>query len=131
MKRSEAREQAFILIFEYSFNNSVKQVLDCAALVRDLEIDGYAKTLLEGVDKHKEEIDFLIEKKLVSWQKNRLSRVALAIMRLSIFEIKFLSDIPVGVSINEAVELAKKYSGQEEASFVNGVLGSIARGNNT
>ena len=53
--------------------------------------------------------------------------MALSLLRMAVYEMKFLSDVPVSVSINEAVELAKKYAGEEESSFVNGVLGSLAR----
>lgn len=60
-----------------------------------------------------------------------MSRVALSVMRLAVYEMMFLSDIPVSVSINEAVELAKTYGGDEDASFINGVLGGIARNENT
>ena len=63
----------------------------------------------------------------MKWSKERISRVALAIMRLAVYEMLYVDDIPVSVSINEAVELAKKYGGDEDSSFVNGVLGGISR----
>ena len=73
------------------------------------------------------EIDEAISEHLHKWRKERLSRVALSIIRLSVYEILYGEDIPVSVSINEAVELAKKYGGDDDPSFVNGVLGGIAR----
>ena len=74
-----------------------------------------------------EEVDAAFEPHLIKWQKSRISRVSLCILRIASYEITHLEEVPVSVSINEAVELAKKYAGEEDASFVNGVLGSLAR----
>ena len=62
------------------------------------------------------------------WKTNRLPKVNLAILRLAIYEIKYVDDVPASVAINEAVELAKKYSGEGDYSFINGILGSVAKG---
>ena len=75
---------------------------------------------------HLATIDDTIEQYLVGWSNARLSRVARAILRLGVYEILY-SDVPDGVAINEAVEITKKYSEQKEASYINGVLGSVAR----
>ena len=83
--------------------------------------------LAEGTFEHIDEIDALIEKNCIGWKKDRISRVALAILRLCCFELKFCPDIPVGVSIDQAVELAKKYATPDDASYINGVLGSVSR----
>ena len=74
-----------------------------------------------------EEIDGIIEKNLKNWKMNRISKVALAVMRLAICEMRFFDDIPVGVSINEAVELCKKYAAKDDYSFVNGILSAVAK----
>ena len=74
-----------------------------------------------------EEIDSIIEPNLRKWSKNRISRVALSALRGAVCEILYDREIPESVSINEAVEIVKKFSGKEEASFVNGVLGSIVK----
>ena len=74
-----------------------------------------------------EEIDGLISENTVGWKIERISKTALAVLRLSIFEIKYMDDIPLSVSINEAVEICKKYATGEDASFVNGILSSIAK----
>ena len=76
---------------------------------------------------HLEEIDQLIRENLVNWSFDRLTKVSVAVMRIAICEMRYLDDIPLNVSINEAVELTKTYSGPEDAAFVNGVLGSIAK----
>ena len=128
MTRREARELAFILLFERSFGDlSVKEILEASAEARDVEADGFALRLAEGAEAHFAELDDLISQNARNWSTARISRVALAIMRLAIYEMQYEENIPVSVSINEAVELAKKYGGDEDASFINGVLGGIAR----
>ncbi|MBQ6819072.1 MAG: transcription antitermination factor NusB [Clostridia bacterium] len=128
MKRSEAREQAFILIFEKGFrDDSVAEIIEAAVLARQLEENAFMHQLAEGTFEHIDEIDALIEKNCIGWKKDRISRVALAILRLCCFELKFCPDIPVGVSIDQAVELAKKYATPDDASYINGVLGSVSR----
>ena len=74
-----------------------------------------------------QKIDALIEEHSHKWKTTRLSRVALSVLRLAVYELMYCEDIPVSVSINEAVELAKSYAGEEDASFINGVLGGIVR----
>lgn len=128
MTRKKAREEAFILIFEKVFNDcSVEEILEIASEVRDLEPDDYIKAVFSGVYSNTEEIDALISDNTVGWKISRISKTALAILRLAIYEIKFMEDIPVSVSINEAVELAKKYATGEDASFVNGILSTVAK----
>lgn len=126
MTRKMAREEAFILIFEKAFNDStVEEILEIAADVRDLVPDEYINTVFKGVFDNLEELDGIISEKAVGWKISRISKTALSVLRLSIFEIKFMEDIPESVSINEAVELCKKYATKEDASFVNGILASV------
>ncbi len=128
MKRHEAREQAFALIFERSINHDpTGQIIDAAGLSRDIIIDDFAEKIAVGVEENEETLNARIEKNIRGWKMNRLSKVALALMKLSIYEMMFEKDIPVSVSINEAVDLAKKYGGADDAPFVNGVLGSVAK----
>ena len=87
----------------------------------------FAKNLAVKVIDNLEVIDASVEKHSVKWKMNRISKVALAVMRLAICEILFYDDIPVGVSINEAVELCKKYASKDDYSFVNGILSSVAK----
>ncbi|MDD2418688.1 MAG: transcription antitermination factor NusB [Oscillospiraceae bacterium] len=127
MTRREARELAFILLFEKSFTDcSIKDILSNAGEARDIKVNAFALELAEGVDKHIDEIDPAISANSHKWNKERISRVGLAIMRLAVFEMRYMNDIPVSVSINEAVELAKKYGGDEDPAFINGVLGGVA-----
>ena len=87
----------------------------------------FSENCFKGVYDNLQEIDAIIEEHLTGWTINRISKVALSILRLAIYEIKYVDSIPVGASINEAVELCKKYATTEDSSYVNGVLGSVAR----
>ncbi len=128
MTRRESRELAFVLLFEKSFSDTpLDEILENAGEAREVVRDPFALSLTEGVLAHTEEIDTQISECSHKWSKDRLSRVALAILRLAIYEMLWESSIPVSVSINEAVELAKRYGGDADASFINGVLGGIAR----
>ncbi len=128
MTRREARELAFILLFERSFSGeTIAEILENAGEARDITGDAFAISLAEGAVAHTEEIDELISAFAHNWNRERLSRVSLSILRLAIYEMQWVEDIPVSVSINEAVELAKRYGGDADATFINGVLGGIAR----
>lgn len=128
MKRTEAREQAFILIFERSFRDeSIDEIIEQAQISRGLALDDYAYTLARDVCANLPWLDESIGAYSKKWKLKRISRVALTILRLSLWEIDHVDTVPVGASINEAVELAKKYGNADDFSFVNGVLGAYAR----
>ena len=127
MKRREAREQAFCFLFERTFTEApLEEIVESAMLARDVEISPFARELFDGVLAHEDSIEEAIEQNLVGWTKGRLSRVSLCVLRMALFEMLFCASIPVSVSINEAVELAKKYGSANDASFVNGLLGNVA-----
>ena len=129
MTRSEAREQAFILLFEKIFNPE-QSVADMKAVAEEcgtFMVDPFAETLSETAIAYTEQSDRLIESNLRGWKLSRLPKVTLAILRLAVAEIMCLQEIPDSVSVNEAVELAKKYGGDEAPKFVNGLLGSVVR----
>ena len=128
LTRKQAREQAFILIFEKCFKEeTVDEILELAVELRDFETDDYTVNTFKGVYENVELLDSKISENTKKWDINRISRVSLAILRLALYEILFIDEIPVSVSANEAVELAKKYSTENDAAFVNGVIGSITR----
>lgn len=128
MKRREARQQAFVLVFEQSFSHDgMEQIIDVAEAVMEKPVDEFAGRMAIGTEANLPLIDEKIEKNSRGWKLSRLSKVSLAVLRLGIYELLFEKDTPVGVTINEAVELAKKYGGEEDAPFVNGVLGAVAR----
>ena len=130
MKRSQARESAFILIFENMFNPeySFADMREFAADSELFGIDAFTEKLYTSAVEHANETDAMIEPFLKNWKLSRLPKTVLAILRLAFTELKFFDDIPPSVTANEAVELAKKYAGEKDASFINGVLGSAVRG---
>ena len=126
MTRREAREAAFALLFDNTFSDDgMAAVIESAVESDLLQVDDFALRLANGAAE--EELDGRIEAAAHKWSMQRISRVALAIMRLALYEILYEEEIPTSVSINEAVELAKKYGCDEEATFVNGVLGGIVK----
>lgn len=126
IKRREARQQAFELIFEKSFgNDEPDNIIEAAADARDMELSPYAQQVFSGVVEHLEEIDGYIAQYSRARSFRRLSKVVLAALRLAIYEILYVDDLEPNISINEAIELAKEFSGKDEAGFVNGVLGGF------
>lgn len=129
MTRHESRELAFVLLFEKSFQPETDiSDLICSAL--ELELFGhndFAENLARKVFENIDEIDMLIDNNLVGWSARRISKASRAILRLAVCEMLYSKDVPVGVAINEAVEIAKKYATSEDGSYINGVLGSIAK----
>ncbi len=130
MTRTEEREQAFVIVFEKAFNNEV-DVDDLISYAKEVEVfseslfsESLAKSVFENIDP----IDEVIERYSIGWKKERLPKVSLSILRLALCEIMFVDSIPESVSVNEAVELAKKYATESDASFINGLLGSYLRG---
>lgn len=126
MKRSEEREQAFCLIFESMFGDDTSEAVSLYSENIE-EVSAYAENVFNGVCEKSEELDECISTYLKGWKINRIPKINLAILRLAVYEIKYVDDVPQSVAINEAVELAKKYSGKEDASFINGVLGAYVR----
>ncbi len=130
MARRKSRELAFILLFERCFDETdMQEIIDRAVEARDIEPDAFALLLAKGADEYYLESDKLIEEHSHRWNKDRLSKVALSILRLGLFEMLHVDETPVSVAINEAVELAKKYGEDDEAPFINGILGAVARKN--
>ena len=130
MKRTEQREHIFKMVFGLEFNEETEmsdqmkfyfaQLED--AREKDLE---YIQRKAEKIAQKTEEIDALINSHTKGWKTSRMNKVDLTILRLAVYEMKWDEDVPVGVAIDEAVELAKKYSGSEGPSFVNGVLAKL------
>lgn len=129
MNRKTARENAFILLFEGASktDETAAEIFEKATAVRGLECDEYVKRVFFGVYENARVIEEYVDKSLVGWKRERVSIASLAILRLATYELMFMEDIPTKVSINEAVELAKKYDDEKAYSFVNGVLNAIAK----
>ena len=136
MTRSEMREQIFRLLFRIEFHpeeelsEQLKYLADDedgtgagAASPKDIN---YIQTKAAAVAALAEEIDERINAVARGWKTKRMGKVELAIIRLAVYEMEYDDDIPTGVAINEAVELAKKYGTEDAPSFVNGILAKIA-----
>ncbi len=144
MKRTVTREMAVHFVYAYPFGGlSLDELLEQCGQAdyyeRAAEEDklfasppdetetAYLRRVLEGVVSHMPELDDAIEKLSVGWRLERISRMAAAILRVALFELVYLPEIPEKVSINEAVEIAKKYEPVEVVSYINGLLGSFVR----
>ncbi len=129
MTRREAREQAFMVLFEKIFDNesTISEIVEIAKENELIKINNFAEVLLKAVENNAEEVDSVIEVNLQDWTLSRLPKVSLAVLRLAVAEIKYVDEVPDGVAVNEAVELAKKYGTAVDASFINGVLGAVAK----
>ncbi|CAG9613949.1 Transcription antitermination protein NusB [Bacillus rhizoplanae] len=126
MKRRTARERAMQALYqmditgEYNPKAAVENTLEEGESTNE-----FLETLVFGCVEHKEVIDELIRQNLKKWKLERISIVDRSILRLAVYEIKYMEDIPHSVSINEAIEIAKAYGDEESRRFINGVLSSI------
>ncbi len=128
MNRKLAREMAVCFLFQIEFQkeNIKEQVEEFLDSYGDVKYDkDYFLEVINGVMNSLKEIDEIIETKAKGWTIDRIAKMDLPILRVAIFEIKHREDIPVGVSINEAVELAKKFGSDDSAKFINGLLGQV------
>lgn len=130
MGRKASRELTMKLLYQYEFKTDdreqqLKEILATEDLVDSDKV--YIRNVVEGVATNIEFIDNLIEKNARGWKMSRMSKVDIAILRLAIFEMSFRDDIPCSVTINEAVELAKKFSTNESGAFINAILGKISK----
>ena len=142
--RTVAREIAVHYAFELGFSNLTAQELLEQELTQErfgeiAEIDplyaefpdekqcAYIRKLVEGVGEHGYELDEYISKYAIGWKFQRIPRIAAAIMRVAMYEVLYMPEIPASAAINAAVDLAKKYDEPKVASFVNGILGSFVR----
>lgn len=128
MDRRKARETVMELLFEQEFNkeSTPEDALRLAQDTRELQTDKYVEAVYFGVLDHLEQIDALITARAIGWKTKRMTKVSLSVLRIAAYEMKFCEDIPFTVSINEAVELSKKFDDDKAPAFVNGILNGIA-----
>ncbi|WP_345894767.1 transcription antitermination factor NusB [Natroniella sulfidigena] len=129
MNRHQAREIIIQLLYQMDINQeSLEQNLNVLREEQpELDLSsGFLVELIQGVVENLEQIDHVITQNAVDWKIERMGKVDKSIIRLAVYEILYQDEIPVAVSINEAVELAKSFSDQQSSKFVNGVLGNIA-----
>ena len=145
MTRGTARELAVHLIYGRAFTGEEPEQVISTRLEKEYyaglgeENDVYAErpsraqmryidTVVTGVANREEDLDECIRKYSIGWDISRISKLARCILRLAIFEILYVDDVPTGVAVSEAVRVAKKYNGDDTGAFVNGILGSFVRG---
>lgn len=131
MSRRELREQIFKMLFRIEFHESEEMEEQIGLFFEEenkanAEEDAYIRNKYEKIVEHLEEIDGAINEKAKGWKTSRMAKVDLALMRLAVYEILMDEEIPAGVAINEAVEMAKKYGTDDSPSFINGVLAKFA-----
>lgn len=127
LKRKEAREIVVGLLFETEFraDESSKEVFATSTENREIPQDEYIERAYFGVCENKEMIDGLIGDCAKGWKTHRLTKLLRSVMRLAVYEMAFENDIPNSVSINEAIELTKKFDDPKARAFVNGVLNAV------
>ncbi len=140
MTRRTAREITLCLLFNFSFNTEEKpdELLELyinyfpdaenGIIPEEIRNDNYISKTYFGVTQKLPELDALIEKAATNWKPERISRVSRSILRLAAYELLYIDDIPKKVSVNEAIELAKRFDDDNGYSFVNGILGNIISG---
>ena len=127
-KRTKARECALQLLYKYDLTREPPGDLASFWVEQDeqsQEIKDFTEELVRGTIKYLEPIDKKLSSFATNWELKRMATVDRNVLRMSSFELLYLEDIPAKVSINEAVDLAKKYSGEESGKFVNGILDRI------
>ena len=131
MKRRELREHIFEILFRVEFmsENDMEEQLELffedLAEARPSDVD-YIKNKYLAVREKMPMIDILIDEKSTGWKTGRMGKVELTILRLAVYEMLFDEDVPVTVAINEAVEISKKFGGDDTPAFVNGILAKVA-----
>ncbi|NLY51694.1 MAG: transcription antitermination factor NusB [Firmicutes bacterium] len=133
MQRRKAREAALQALFQIDVGRAeVEDAVTYVVTLNDLNDAGekFCRELVTGVLANLELIDKLIAEHTVDWDIKRLGNVERNLLRMALFELMYLQDIPVGVTINEAVEIAKTFANDDSGRFVNGILGRFAREQN-
>lgn len=129
LNRHEIREEAFQILFAKQSNPdaSLDDIYESLPNHTD-DIPVYLRTLVEGVSQHREELDEQITQLLAKgWEINRLAQTDLVILRLALYEIQYVKEVPTVVAINEALELTKAFSNDKSRKFINGALGKFER----
>lgn len=133
MGRHEQREQVFMLLFRVEFHNAedmpdqIRLFLEDSEDICSLKDADYIKKKCQAVWEKLPQIDKLINENTQGWDTGRMGKVELAVLRLAVYEMCYDDDIPAGVAIDEAVEIAKKYGQENSGGFVNAILAKIVK----
>jgi len=125
MKRRTAREKALQALFQIDLSESVPKEAIESVLGEEGLSDDFLEQLVFGVVEHKEDIDTLLRDHLENWNLERLANVDRSILRIAVFEMKYIDEIPVKVSMDEAIELAKLFGDDSSSRFINAVLSKV------
>lgn len=128
--RTIARRKAVQLLYQSQIlGQTLSELLDTRNFIEEVGVlPEYSRMLIQGLEKHLEEVDDMLSSSSENWSLDRMPLVDRCILRLAVYEMRYVNNVPVSVAINEAIELAHEFGGEDESgSFVNGVLGSIAR----
>lgn len=130
MGRKRARESTMKLLYQMEMNsdysNDIKELFFENNSFSNMESE-YIEDAIDTIVKNLNQLDYSIKENIEGWNIHRLAKIDLCTLRIAIYEILYREDIPIEVSINEAIEIAKKYSTEESAKFINGVLGGFIR----
>lgn len=128
VSRRQARECAVKLLYGYEFSREAEagDFFDLGCSEYEMISDEFAKKLFIAAVTHLDDIDRLISENASGWKINRISKMTLAILRLCICEMKYFDDIPLPVSMNEAIELAKEFDDDSSHAFINGIINSVS-----
>ncbi len=128
LQRRQSRENAFLVLFSSAFGG--EDIQESIALSREMEeftLDEFGEKTVLDYQAHAQEIDQMIQERLQGWTFQRLPKVSLALLRLAVSEMLYGEEKLPGVTINEVVELAKKYGGEDDYQFINGLLGKLVK----
>jgi N utilization substance protein B len=126
MKRRLSRVKAVQSLFQVDMSGTDKdEAIDNVILSHEKKAD-FLEQLVSGTLEHLEDIDEILKKHLLNWKIERVGNVDRAVIRMAIFEMKYVPEIPINVSLNEAIDIAKGFGGDESGKFVNGVLSKVA-----
>ncbi len=124
LKQHEVREGAFLILFQTLFGSTPEEIDELNPEAFDMAKNAQTDELVKGVREHDSELTEIISRYSKTRAASRIAKVNSVILKLALYEMKYRSDVPPAVAINEAVELAKRYSGKSDSGFINGVLNS-------
>ena len=127
--RRKAREFALQMLYQFDVSNEFEYLIDEFWSNKDVpdDVKEFADNIVEGVVKNLHSIDNMLIQSAANWSIDRMALVDRNIMRIAVYELLFIKDIPVKVTINEAIDIAKRFGGEESSSFVNGILDKIIK----
>lgn len=128
MTRHQCRENAYLILFEASLrDDTLEELYAIAEEVDEITVDDNVRKLVEGVLSHTEELDSIIASYSKKRAVSRIAKINLILLRMAIFEIKYMPQTPVNVAVSEVINISQKYTYQDDTAFINGVLGAYTR----